>query len=252
MDWIDEGIVLGARALGDANAVLELLTREHGRHLGLVRGGRSRRVRPVLQVGNLVRATWRARLEDHLGGYEVELVRASGSGALDDALALAGIGTIAALSRLLAEREAHARIYDGATLILAHLHDGENWPRQLIFWEIALLEELGVGLDLGACASTGQTHDLVYVSPRSARAVSSAAGAPYADRLLKLPRFLIDDEADASPDDLVAGFRMTGAILERHALGPHGLSLPEPRERLLSLLARSALSDSPDSANPDP
>jgi DNA repair protein RecO (recombination protein O) len=238
MHWTDDGVVLGARALGDANAILELLTREHGRHLGLVRGGRSRRIRPVLQLGNQVRATWKARLDDHLGGYTVEPGRATGAAALDDPLALAAIGSVTSLARLLPERDPHPQLYEATAALFERLGDGAVWPRLLVFWEMILLEDLGVGLDLSSCAATGRMEGLIYVSPKSARAVSAEAGAPYAEKLLPLPRFLLEDDAAPPQAEIVAALRMTGAILERHALAPNGLELPEPRARLLALLAR--------------
>ncbi len=238
MDWSDEGIFLSGKPLGEANLIAEVLTLEHGRHLGLVRGGRSRRVRPTLQPGNLVRVTWRARLAEHLGGYNVELMEAHGARALDDPRALAAIGMLGELVKLLPERDPHPELYATTLHVLRSFAEPDIWPALLVYWEMQLLQEMGFGLDLTSCAATGSTEELVYVSPKSGRAVSREAGAPYADKMLALPQFLIDSSARLATSDIVAGFGLTGFFLERDALAPHGLKLPDARERLLDLLRR--------------
>jgi DNA repair protein RecO (recombination protein O) len=238
MDWSDEGIILSAKPLGEANVVAEFFTRAHGRHLGLVRGGRSRRIRPLLQPGNLIGLTWRARLSEHLGGINVELITAHAARVLDDAAALAAIGSLAGLARLLPERDPHPELYDATLGVLRAFGDAHLWPRLLVRWELQLLQELGFGLDLSTCAATGADAGLAYVSPRSGRAVSRDAGRPYGDRLLRLPDFLLDETAAASEADIVAGFALTGHFLTRDVLDPHGLAMPQSRERLIGLLAR--------------
>ena len=240
MDWSDEGIFLGAKPLGEANAVAELLTLGHGRHLGLVRGGRSRRLRPLLQPGNLLRVTWRARLSEHLGGFNVELIEAHAARALDDAAALAAIGSLAGLARLLPERDPHPQLYAAALHVIGAFDAPRLWPALLVRWELLLLQELGFGLDLSECAATGGDSELVYVSPRSGRAVSREAGQPYDAKLLKLPAFLREDDVASGESDLLSGFALTGYFLERDVLAPHGLAMPETRERLIGLLARRA------------
>jgi DNA repair protein RecO (recombination protein O) len=245
MDWSDEGIFLGGKPLGEANLIAEILTLEHGRHLGLVRGGRSRRIRPTLQSGNLVRVTWRARLSEHLGGYNVELMEAHGARALDDARALAAIGSLSGLVKLLPERDPHPELYATTLHVLRSFNEPDIWPALLVYWEFQLLRELGFGLDLSSCAATGTIEELIYVSPRSGRAVSREAGAPYSDKLLALPAFLLEKGASLSDADIAAGFVLTGFFLERDVLEPHGLKLPSARERLIDLLNRprkSALS----------
>jgi len=238
MDWSDEGIFLGGRPLGEANLIAEILTLEHGRHLGLVRGGRSRRIRPTLQPGNLVRVTWRARLAEHLGGFNVELMEAHGARVLDDPRALAAIGTLGELVKLLPERDPHPGLYVNTLHVLRSFGEAEIWPALLVSWEFQLLAELGFGLDLTACAATGTLEELIYVSPRSGRAVSREAGEPYGDKLLALPGFLLDERSPLSEADIAAGFALTGFFLERDVLEPHGLKLPAARERLLDLLSR--------------
>jgi DNA repair protein RecO (recombination protein O) len=240
MDWSDEGIFLTAKPLGEDNAVAELFTLGHGRHLGLVRGGRSRRMRPLLQPGNLLRATWRARLSEHLGGFNVELIEAHAARVLDDRLALAAIGSLSGLVRLLPERDPHPELYAATLDVLRSFDDFALWPARLVRWELQLLQELGFGLDLSECAATGAHAELAYVSPRSGRAVSRAAGEPYGGKLLDLPAFMLDDQAAVDRDEIAAGFALTGYFLERDVLAPHGLAVPQARERLIAFLARSS------------
>jgi DNA repair protein RecO (recombination protein O) len=239
MDFSDEGILLSARPLGEANTVAELFTRGHGRHLGLVRGGRSRRMRPLLQPGNVLSLTWRARLADHLGSFAVELLDPRAARMLDDAAALAAIGSLTTLAKLLPERDPHPTLYGGALGLLLALDEPRMWPALLVRWELALLQDLGFGLDLTECAATGVEVDLAYVSPRSGRAVSREAGQPYGSKLLRLPRFLVEERAEAPRQDVLAGFVLTGYFLERYVLEPQGLTLPQARERLIDLLARN-------------
>jgi DNA repair protein RecO (recombination protein O) len=239
MDFSDEAIVLSAKPLGEANMVAEVLTLGHGRHLGLVRGGRSRRMRPLLQPGNLIRVTWRARLAEHLGGFNVELMEAHAARVLDDARALSAISTLAGLARLLPERDPHPALYAAALTLLRSLEHAELWPALLVRWELQLLGDLGFGLDLTECAATGADVDLAYVSPRSGRTVSRDAGQPYCDKLLKLPAFLLDERVPASATHILSGFALTGHFLERDVLAPHGLVMPQARERLIALLARA-------------
>lgn len=238
MDWSDEGIFLSAKPLGEANAVAELFTLAHGRHLGLVRGGRSRRIRPLLQPGNVLRVTWRARLSEHLGGFNVELIEAHAARILDDAASLAAVSSLAGLARLLPERDPHPEFYAATLQVLRAFDHSRLWPALLVRWELYLLQELGFGLDLSACAATGTDGDLAYVSPRSGRAVSRDAGQPYCNKLLKLPAFLIGETIPTDDADIATGFALTGHFLARDVLEPHGLSMPQARERLLDLLSR--------------
>jgi DNA repair protein RecO (recombination protein O) len=238
MQWTDEGIVLGVKRHGEASAILEMMTREHGRHLGLVRGGAGSRMRPVLQPGNALSVTWRARLDEHLGNYAVEGLDLRAGGYLSASHALYALTHLAALCRLLAEREPHAAVYAGLDALLRCLADAQAAAPLIARFELALLAELGFGLDLDACAATGTTADLVYVSPKSGRAVSRAAGEAYRDRLLRLPAFLREDIAPASTDDVIDAFAITGFFLARHALEPRGLALPDARAYFLAAIAR--------------
>jgi DNA repair protein RecO (recombination protein O) len=242
MEWTDEGIVLSVRPHGEAGAIAELLTRAHGRHLGLVHGGRSRRLRPVLQPGNAVRAVWRARLAEHLGFMTIEADTSYAAQVMSDRLALLGLGSVCYLARLLPERDPHPDVYDSLRHLMAALADGGDWPAMLVEWELALIGELGFGLDLSRCAATGARSKLRYVSPKSGRAVCAEAGAPYHDKLLPLPPFLAGDDAPPTRADICAGLRLTGYFLDRWVLAPGEMHLPDVRVRLLAQLAKA---DSP-------
>lgn len=240
MEWRDEGIVLGARRHGEANVILEVMTAAHGRHLGLVRGGRSRRLQPVLQPGNSVAVVWHARIEEHLGLFAVEATTMRAARVMASPLALYSLGTLTALLRLMPEREPHPGLYEAVSVLIAHIDDPAIAPALIVRLELAVLAELGFGLDLAQCAATGGTQELVYVSPKSGRAVSRAAGEPYKDRLLALPAFLREGAVVETVEtaDLLAGFALTGLFFARHVYEPRGLTGPDARQRLIDLLAR--------------
>jgi DNA repair protein RecO (recombination protein O) len=244
MQWSDEGVILSVRPHGETAAVAEIVPRAHGRHLGLVHGGRSRKLRPVLQTGNHVDAVWKARLAEHLGHVAVELRKGYAAQAMEDVLALAGLSSLCALARLLPERDPHPSLYEITLFVLGYLDEPEVWPALMVRWELALLDELGFGLDLSACAATGANDNLIYVSPKSGRAVSAAAGEPYKERLLRLPAFLAKGrQGAATPEDVVAGLELTGHFLEARVLAPRGEALPAARLRLRDLIARRAAAD---------
>jgi DNA repair protein RecO (recombination protein O) len=237
MEWSDEGMILSVRPHGETGAVLELFTRRNGRHLGLVHGGRSRKLRPILQIGNHVEASWKARIADNLGHFALELRKSYAALVLDDAAALAALASIAALARLLPERDPHPNLFEVTLFVLGYLDEREVWPALLVRWELALLEELGFGLDLTTCAATGAATDLTYVSPKSGRAVSTAAAEPYKERLLALPQFLAGRAPEGvSAADVAAGLALTEHFLLARVLRPRDLAMPEARNRLLSYL----------------
>jgi DNA repair protein RecO (recombination protein O) len=239
MEWRDTGFVLSARRHGESALIVELLTAEHGRHAGLVRGGQSPRRRAVLQPGNLVAAGWRGRLAQHLGTLDCELIEVHAARFLDDPDRLAALGAATALLlTALPEREPQTDLFASLAGLLAALDSGE-WGRAYVAWECDLLAGLGFGLDLASCAATGVREDLAYVSPRSGRAVSRTAGLPYHDKLLPMPVFLWRD-APAGPADIVAGLALTRYFLLHHVLAPHGGKLPEARERLAERMRRNA------------
>jgi DNA repair protein RecO (recombination protein O) len=235
--WSDTAIVLGARLHGEASAILELMTREHGRHFGVVHGARSRRMRPVLQPGNGVAATWRARLDEQLGQFAVEPEALRSGRLMESPLGLYGVGALALHLRLLPERDPHPGLFDAACVLLDHLGEPALAPALFVRFELMLLAELGYGLDLASCAVTGGREDLVYVSPRSGRAVSREAGDPFRARLLRLPPFVLHDEAAANPADIAAGLRLTGHFLEVHVWAPQGRTPPDERARFVAQAA---------------
>jgi DNA repair protein RecO (recombination protein O) len=240
MEWTDEGIVIGVRRHGEANAILELLTRGHGRHLGLVRGGAGSRLRPILQPGNSLRAVWRARLDEHLGNYAVEGLHLRAAEFLGVSFAVYGVTHLCALSRLLPERDPHPDVLDALEALLDHMSDVRMVAAQAVRFELQVLTELGFGLDLASCAATGQEGDLAYVSPKSGRAVSREAGAPWRDRLLRLPSFVQADDASEPPSsgDIADGFALTGFFLTRDVLGPRGIEFSPAREPFMTAVLR--------------
>jgi DNA repair protein RecO (recombination protein O) len=240
MEWIDEGIVLGVRRHGESSAIVELLTRGHGRHLGLVRGGAGKRMRPVLQPGNGVGAVWRARLDEHLGYFVLEATRLRAASLLASPHAVYGVTHLAALARLLPERDPHEDIYGMLERMLDDFEDARIAAAHLIRFELAMLAELGFGLDLETCAATGATEDLLYVSPKSGSAVSRSAGAPFRDRLLRLPAFLRGGEVSNgwSEQDLSDGFALTGLFLLRHVLEPRGQGHSDARDGFINAVMR--------------
>jgi DNA repair protein RecO (recombination protein O) len=229
MEWTDEGIVLGIRRHGEANAILEVMTRGHGRHLGLVRGGASTRLRPLLQPGNTVRVTWRARLDEHLGHYAAEPLRLHSASQIAAARVVYGVTHLAALCRLLAERDPHPEVHDWLAATLEQLDDPTTAAVEMVRFELRMLAELGFGLDLESCAATGAVDDLGYVSPRSGRAVSRTAAEPWRDRLFRLPTFLSSLDTPSS-EDIADGFVLTGFFLVRRVLEPRGLVFADARE----------------------
>jgi DNA repair protein RecO (recombination protein O) len=239
MEWRDDGLIIGVKKYGETSVIVEAMTRGHGRHLGLVKGGRSRRMQPFLQAGNNAELVWRARLDEHLGSFAVEPTRLRTALLMANAEALHALGLAAALLRLIAERDPHPELYDTAMLIADHIED-EQLPALLVRLEIEILAESGFGLDLSRCAATGDTENLAYVSPKSGRAVSLAAGEPYQSRLLPLPAFLLGDIArqNPPPGDIRDGFKLTEFFLMRDVFGPRGQGLPPARNAYLAELAK--------------
>ena len=231
IEWQDEAVVLGVRPHGEAGALVQLLTRDHGRHAGMVRGGQGRRLRGVLQPGNRVSATWRARLADHLGSLSCELEEAAAATFLDDRERLTALrAALAVCETALPEREPHPACYEGLLALLGAL-SGDHWGEVYVTWELALLKELGFGLDLSGCAAGGANDQLAYVSPRTGRAVSLAAGEPYRERLLPLPGFLVG-RGGGGAAEVTQGLALTGRFLERNIFHPQDRGLPAARSRL--------------------
>ncbi|QRG05700.1 DNA repair protein RecO [Xanthobacter dioxanivorans] len=237
MEWTDEGIVLGVRRHGEGNAIVELLTRRRGRHLGMVRGGTSRRHASLLQPGNSVAATWRARLDEHMGNYALEPSVVRSDVLMRVPHAAYGFTHMAQMLHLLPERDPHEGLYFTLGAILDAFEQREAAGMLLARFELALLAEMGFGLELDTCAATGRRDDLVYVSPRSGRAVCREAGAPYSERLFALPGFLIG-QGPTDPEDVEAALRLTGHFLLARALEPRGLGFSEARAAFLGAWRR--------------
>lgn len=239
MEWRADAIVLGTRRHGESGVILEVMTQERGRCLGMVRGGRSPKLQPALQPGNSLSVTWRARLEEHLGQFTVEPLHLRAAHFLHDGAALNALGHAAALLRLLPERDPHPGLHEALGIVVDHLSDAHLAAILLARLELAVLAELGFGLDLTCCAATGVTADLAFVSPKSGRAVSRPAAEPYRDRLLPLPVFMLTGvTATPSVSEVIDAFRLTGFFLTRDVYEPRGLPMPEPRTRLLDQLMK--------------
>jgi DNA repair protein RecO (recombination protein O) len=237
MDFEDDAFILSARAHGETGAIVELLTATHGRFAGHVAGGASRRMKPFLQPGARVFAHYRSRISEQLGAVTLEPVGEGPSALFDDPLALAGIAAAAAVAAgALPEREPHPGAFFAFEALSAALLAVEAWPAVYVRFEAGLLQELGFGLDLSKCAATGALDDLIYVSPRTGRAVSRDAGAPYADRLLRLPPFLLASQGGLDEGDVSAGLDLTGHFLETFVFSVMNRPLPPARVWLVDRL----------------
>lgn len=239
MEWRDEALILSARPFGENSKIVEVLSAQHGRAAGMVRGARSKRMRALLQPGNRVDATWRARIDDQLGSLSLELIEARAGLVMEHSWGAFGLGSLAALLAFLPERDPQPRLHAAANALVGAFALPEAAGEAGVRFEIILLEEFGFGLDLSCCAATGETHDLLYVSPRTGRAVGRVAGAPYADRLLPLPRFLTDPSVPADAQGVADGFRLTGQFLATHVAGSAGKPLPEARERFARAVVKA-------------
>lgn len=239
MEWRDQGALIAVRRHGESSAIIEVFTAQHGRHAGVVRGGSSRKSAPILQPGAQLDVTWRARLEEHIGSYTIEPLQSRAGDVMDDRLSLAGLNAInALLGFCLPEREPHPVLYRRTIALLDMLGKTDVWPLAYLRWELALLDDMGFGLDLTTCAVTGAIDDLAYVSPKSGRAVSAEGAGEWAEKLLPLPPSLLG-HGNGARDGIREGLVTTGFFLT-HRLAPAmgNNPLPPARQRLLDALAR--------------
>lgn len=241
MEWRDTGILLATRKHGETSLILDVFTPGHGRHAGVLRGGTSRKLAPVLQPGAQLDLTWRARLEDHMGAFTAEPQRSRAAAALGDRLSLAGLSAVLALVQWsLPERAASPALYARTEALLDLLGQPDLWPLAYLRWEHALLGDMGFGLDLTACAVTGASGGLAYVSPRTGRAVTAEGAGDWADRLLPLPPVLLGAEP-ADDAAILQGLGVTGHFLLHYVAADLGQdSLPPARAALLDRLRRRA------------
>lgn len=238
IEWRDEGALIAARAHGEASMIVEVFTPSRGRHAGVVRGGASRKLAATMQPGTQVSVTWRARIEDHLGSFTIEPVRSRAPQVMDDKFALAGLNAVCALlSRSLPEREQHEALYERTVSLMDLLGQTDVWPLAYLHWEMALLDDLGYGLDLSACAVRGVNEDLSFISPRSGRAVSAEGAGEWAARLLPLVP-VMKGEGDASGSEIARALGTTGYFVENRVFGGDAQAIPASRQRLIDAIAR--------------
>ena len=239
MQWDGEGLIVGVRRHGESSVIAEVMVEGRGRHLWLIRGGRSSKLAATLQPGNSVQVSWRARLEEHLGTFTLELLEARAAALIADRLRLYASQLVCEHLRLLPERDPHDRLLGLAIRILDQQGTALELGASVARFELILLDELGFGLDLSSCAATGTTRDLTHVSPKSARAVSRTAAEPYLDRLLRLPPFLIGHD-EPTPNDVADAFALTGYFLDMHVWLPRQLEPPAIRETFIGVVSAPA------------
>ena len=231
IEWNDMGIILSVRQHGENGGIVSLLTQNHGRTAGYVYGASSSSKTGMLQTGNLVSVHWQAKSPDQLGSFTLELEKSNAAAVMDDAVKLTALQSACALAdKTMPENEKHTGVYEGLKALLESF-SADFWAVSYIFWEIALLRELGFGLDLAKCVSTGAVENLIYVSPKSGCAVSAAAGEIYKERLLALPPFL-RGEARFEDEDILDGLKLTGHFLLHRVFSQANANLPEARLRL--------------------
>jgi DNA repair protein RecO (recombination protein O) len=240
MQWSDEGIIISFKKHGENSAIIHMLTKAHGLHAGMINSITTHKVKAIYQAGNIVSATWKARLSEHIGSYNAEMLEAISNALLVDNLRLTALNSICSIIFFsLPEREPEEEIFE-ALYSLLHLlkNNDDSWLKSYVLLELLILVKTGFGLDLSECAATGQKNDLIYVSPRSAKAVSIIAGEPYKDKLLKLPEFFKHTEKQANIREIIEGLNLTGYFLERHNLMPRKVKMPYTRIKLKELISR--------------
>jgi len=244
MEWVDEAIILNVTKFGETSIIANVLTKNHGRYAGLVRGGTGKKFRGIYQPGNIVKAQWKSRLEEQLGLLFCELSKATAAIFLSERLKLSALSSACSIIKTaLPERENHTAIFSGLKVFLSSLETTKSWPLIYIKLEIGILKELGFGLDLSSCAATGSTQDLIYLSPKSGRALSRKAGEPYHKKLLKLPKALIDPSYTLDHSEITDAFKITDHFFRIQGFGGKGQPFPQARQRFIQTFENSNLED---------
>ncbi len=246
MQWSDQAIILGVRRHGENSVIAEVMTHDRGRHSGLLKNGRSRTMQPVLQPGNLVEVTWRARLDEHLGNFKIEPLNFRAAHLMESPLGTYGVQSLSAVLRLLPERDPHPHLFEALNVVLDNLSDARSAGELYVRFELGVLDDLGFGLDLSVCAASGDSEDLIYVSPKSGRAVSRQAGAPWADKMLALPEFLKTGARDgATIETMTQAFRLSGYFLNRYVYGPRDLEPGRERDGFIQAVLKKMTDNQP-------
>ena len=242
MHWTDDGIFLGGRKFGESSSIISVFTRERGRHLGLVKGGTGRKLRPVLQIGNVLQCRWSARLQGNLGNFQLEIGKPLAAAFMEQPLKLSGVTAVCGLvDVLLPERDPCGALFDHTIALLDSFLLDHDYLMRYVLWELDLLSEIGFGLNLETCVVSGAKEDLVWVSPKSGSAVSRNSGFPYASKLLPLPSFVVNGErGSVTKSEILDGLRLTGHFLGR-AAATHGIKLVGARGLFLEQLARKSI-----------
>ena len=236
MEWDDKGIIIKSYSHGEGKAIATIFTENHGRHLGYIRG--TKKLSALLQPGNVVDCRWKARLQDQLGSWIIEPSSVLQPRILQKpSLLMSMLSMCAWVDLTLAEREQHIHLYQATSDLLNKLAF-KGALADYVYYEIELLKSLGFGLDLSKCAATGSITNLTYVSPRTGRAVSAAAGEIYSDKLLVLPQFLVESCENISRKEILSGLHLTGYFLERFILSQLGKRMPFIRQRLIGHLRK--------------
>lgn len=237
MRWSSEGFVLSLKPHNEKSYILEVLTREHGKHKGLIRGVHSKNIRSIIEPGNEITAHWSGRLETHLGNYSVEGIKSWSSLILSERERLCALTSACSLiTTTIAEKQPNENIYSGLKFLIQILTSNNNeWIKDYIIWELNLLTEIGYGLDLSKCAVTNEKNNLVYVSPSTGSAVTEAGAGTYKNKLLRLPKFLIDSKISISKEDIDDGLKLSEFFLKKWFFQPNNLNFPESRNRLKSM-----------------
>ncbi|MDX1974969.1 MAG: DNA repair protein RecO [Rickettsiales bacterium] len=236
MQWTDQGILLSTRKYGENSAIARIFTQEHGVHAGVIKSIHSKAKRGLLQTGNGVSVNWQARLSEQLGIFSCELMHPNAALLMDRPQALSALTSSCALLEIsLPERHPYKMLYQQFEQLLQAMSHDEHWLVDYIHFELQLLAETGFGLDLSECAATGVSENLVYISPKSGRAVSQAAGQPYHDKMLPLPAFLREKtpKNQVNRAEILAGLMVTGYFLRAWLMEAQGKSLPTARARFV-------------------